>query len=111
MRTKLDDSKKSLSGFFDDKHEIARFYNLVKSQSGSKQYLSSWGLDWKTWMSPDINFSRGALSSAVIQQATVNGIVVLDMSIDVTREHTMAISARIQGLTTSSESTSTYFNV
>lgn len=109
--TKLDDSKHSVTGWFDDYHEVARFKNLVKTQVESRQYFSDWGLDWDTWQSPDMEFGIGSLSSYIIQQATLQAIIVLDMDISI-KNFTLLCDAQVQNLKASATSSgSTYFGI
>lgn len=110
--TKLDENKASITGWLTDRHEIARFKNLVKIQVGSRQYADTWGLDWETWNNPDMEFGLGSLSSYIVQQSTLQAIIVLDISLSIDN-FTLGCKVALQNLKASAAASanSTYFGI
>lgn len=70
--------KNSFSGLMDQQHETHRLDNLFYKKVDSAYYLPDYGLDWDLWLSQRIEVSTGSWSSYFTQEATLNGIVILD---------------------------------
>jgi hypothetical protein len=70
--------KNSFTGLMNEQHETHRLNNLFFKKVDSAYYLPTYGLDWDLWLSQRIEVSTGSWSSYFTQEATLNGIVILD---------------------------------
>jgi hypothetical protein len=72
--------KTSITGLMMDQHETHRLRNLFYKKIESAYYKPDYGLDWDLWFSDRFEVSTGSFLSYLGQEATKNGIVILDQN-------------------------------
>jgi hypothetical protein len=75
--------KPSVTGLMTFQHETKRVDNLFFKKKGSAYYLPEFGIDWDLWNSPRVEYSIDSFSANFTQEATRQGIVVVDVVSDI----------------------------
>lgn len=86
--------KSSVTGLMTQQHETHRLENLFYKRVKSAYYLQDYGLDWDYWTNRKVELPVASFISYLSQRATLQSIVVLDMSYQL-QDFTLDVTAKL----------------
>ncbi len=89
-------AKESITGYLNMCRDVARFENNLEIQYGTLYYAPTVGFDRRFFLSSEIQFSAASFNLWVMNQASLQGILIIDSRVSV-EDYALKVKYTIAG--------------